>query len=100
MPTYDTLSEAVNDLQKRGYTYDLQAGGHCLVCDSKGVSLDPQEFHIDEFHRFEGFTNPEDQSIVYAISSEKHDVKGILVSAYGPDANSMTQDMVRKLAMH
>jgi hypothetical protein len=100
MPAYDTLSQAVNDLQKRGYTDDLQLGGDCLVCDAKGVSLDPHEFHIDEFHRFEGFTNPEDQSIVYAISSEKHDLKGILVSAYGPDASSMTQDLVRKLATH
>ena len=100
MPSYDTLSEAVNDLQKRGYSHDLQLGGDCVICRSKGVNLDPDDFQIDEFHRFEGFTNPEDQSIVYAISSEKHGVKGILVNAYGHDANSLTQDLVRKLATH
>jgi len=100
MPSYSTLSEAVNDLQLRGYTDDLQLGGQCVVCNVKGKSLDPAEFHIDEFHRFEGNSDPEDQSIVYAISSEKHDVKGLLVNAYGPDANSMTQELVRKLATH
>ncbi|MCW5898518.1 MAG: phosphoribosylpyrophosphate synthetase [Flavobacteriales bacterium] len=100
MPAYDTLSQAVNDLQRRGYTDDLQLGGHCVVCGVKGRSLDPAEFHIDEFHRFEGDTNPEDQSIVYAISSELHDVKGLLISAYGMDASAMTQEMVRKLATH
>lgn len=100
MTAYSTLSEAVNDLQRRGYADDLQLGGHCVVCGVKGVSLDPAEFHIDEFHRFEGDSNPEDQSIVYAISSEKHDVKGILISAYGADASPMTQEMVRKLATH
>ncbi len=100
MSAYTTLSEAVNDLQRRGYKHDLQLGGHCLVCNAKGRTLDPDEFRIDEFHRFEGDSNPEDQSIVYAISSEKHDLKGILVNGYGPEASDMTQDLVRKLATH
>lgn len=100
VPAYSTLSEAVNDLQRRGYTDDLQLGGHCVVCDARGLSLDPEEFQIDEFHRFEGNSDPEDQSIVYAISSAEHGLKGVLVNAYGPDASSMTQEMVRKLATH
>ena len=100
MFTYSTLSEAVNDLQRRGYTDDLQVNGQCLVCDAKGASLDPAEFEIDEFHRFEGNSDPEDQSIVYAISSAKHGVKGILVNAFGPSASALTQEMVAKLATH
>ena len=91
MHAYSTLSEAVNDLQRRGYTDDLTADGHCLVCNARG---------INEFHRFEGMSDPEDQSIVYAISSKDHAIKGILVNAYGPDASSFTQEMVRKLATH
>lgn len=100
MPAYSTLSEAVNDLQRRGYTDDLQFGGQCLVCSVKNASFDPAEFEIDEFHRFEGNSDPEDQSIVYAISSVTHQVKGLLINAYGPDASSMTQELVRKLATH
>lgn len=98
--TYSTLSDAVDDLQRRGYTDDLQLAGHCVVCDGRGVSLDPEAFEIDEFHRFEGNSDPEDQSVVYAISSKNGGVKGILVNAYGPDASSLTQEMVRKLATH
>ncbi len=100
MPAYTTLSEAVDDLQRRGYTDDLALGGHCLVCDASGISLDPAAFEIDEFHRFEGMSDPEDQSIVYAISSVDGRIKGILVNAYGPDAAPLTQEMVRKLATH
>lgn len=100
MLAYSTLSEAVNDLQRRGYIHDLTAAEKCLICDARGVHLDPAEFEIDEFHRFEGMSDPEDQSIVYAISSEKHGLKGVLVNAYGPDASSMTHEMVRKLATH
>ncbi len=98
MQAYTTLSEAVNDLQRRGYTDDLQLGGHCVVCGGKGMSLDPDDFQIDEFHRFEGNSDPEDQSIVYAIRSDKYALKGVLVNAYGADASPMTHEMVRKLA--
>lgn len=100
MPAYSTLSEAVNALQARGYTDDLVLAERCLVCDARSLSLDPEDFQIDEFHRFEGNSDPEDQSIVYAISSAKHGLKGILVNAYGPGASTLTQEMVRKLATH
>ncbi len=100
MTAYSTLSEAVNDLQRRGYTDDLVLAERRLVCNARSLSLDPDDFQIDEFHRFEGNSDPEDQSIVYAISSDKHGLKGILVNAYGPDASSLTQEMVKKLATH
>jgi hypothetical protein len=100
MHAYSTLSEAVNDLQRRGYTDDLAIAGHCVVCDARGVSLDPEAFEIDEFHRFEGISDPDDQSIVYAISSTDGHIRGILVNAYGPDASALTQEMVHKLATH
>lgn len=100
MRTYSTLSEAVTDLQRRGYTDDLALGGHCLVCDAHGISLDPAAFEIDEFHRFEGMNDPDDQSIVYAIRSKDGRIKGTLVNAYGPDASALTQEMVRKLGTH
>jgi hypothetical protein len=48
VPSYTTLSEAVNDLQRRGYTDDLVLAEKCLVCDARGLSLDPAEFEIDE----------------------------------------------------
>jgi hypothetical protein len=98
--SYETLSQAVNDLQRRGYTDELSLADHCVVCDGKKTELHPEDFHIDEFHRFEGNSDPEDQSIVYAISSKNHDIKGILVNAYGMDASAMTQEMVAKLATH
>lgn len=99
-PTYDTLSQAVNDLGRRGYTDDLALQEECLVCHGKSASLHPDEFQIDEFHRFEGASDPGDSSIVYAISSAKHNIKGILVNAFGADASRLTQLMVAKLSTH
>lgn len=97
---YATVSEAVNDLQRRGYTDELSLREHCVVCDGKKTELRPEDFHIDEFHRFEGDTDPADESIVYAISSSRHGIKGVLVNGFGPSASSLTQEMVAKLAMH
>lgn len=98
--TYDTLSQAVNDLQARGYTDDLTLHNECVICNGSNTALHPDDFSIDEFHRFEGESNPSDESIVYAISSAKHDVKGVLVNAFGPGASSLNQAMVAKLATH
>ena len=98
--SYDTLSQAVNDLQARGYTDDLTLHEECVICNGNNVTLKPEDFNIDEFHRFEGESNPSDESIVYAISSTKHDVKGVLVNAFGPGASSLNQAMVSKLATH
>ncbi|MBL0126961.1 MAG: phosphoribosylpyrophosphate synthetase [Flavobacteriales bacterium] len=100
MAAYDTLSQAVNDLQRRGYTDELMIGGHCLICKTKNATLHPEDLHIDEFHRFEGSTDPSDQSIVYAISSVDRRIKGILVNGFGPSASDMTQELVAKLATH
>ena len=57
-------------------------------------------FTVDEYHRFEGASNPSDNSIVYAIHSNDG-VKGVLVDAYGMYSESLTEDMARKLrVMH
>lgn len=93
---YPTLSGALNDLKKRGYTEDFNLKENCIVCASNSQELKPEEFYIDEVHRFEGMSNPADNSVVYAISSS-NGVKGVLVDAYGPYAEAITPEMARKL---
>lgn len=96
---YDTVSEAVNDLIKRGYTTDfsIHPEQDCLVCNTTGVSLSPEEFEIDETHRFEGNTDPGDEMIVFAISSKKHNIKGTVVNAYGMYSDSRISKLVERL---
>lgn len=94
------MSEAVNDLQKRGYTHDFNIEGGCLVCAGPPQRLEPDEFEIDEVYRFEGDTDPGDANIVYAISSTKSGIKGILVNAYGIYADSLSAELVEKLGRH
>lgn len=97
--SYDTVSEAVNDLVKRGYTTDfsLSTEKECLVCRKTSVELGKDDFQIDEIYRFEGETDPGDEMIVYALSSSKFNIKGIVVNAYGMYADSQNSKIVRHL---
>jgi hypothetical protein len=97
MITYETVVEALNDLKERGYSYDFNLSPTCLVC-GEGIQLQPTEFDIVEVHRFEGMTDPADSSIVYAIESH-HGMKGTLIDAYGAYSDSLSADMVKKLAI-
>ena len=97
MISYDTVSEAVNKLKKRGYDLDFNLEENCLVCNEKKFAID--DFEITEVYRFEGNTDPADEAVVYAIES-KDGLKGVLVSGYGISAEGMSAEMAKKLAMH
>lgn len=53
---------------------------------------------MDEFHRFEGMSSTDDNSIAFAITSDKG-VKGVLVDAYGVYASNLNDDMIKKLSI-
>ncbi len=78
-----TLSEILNKLKEEGYTMDFNLKQNCLVCQGNALEVHPDDFQIDRHFRFEGQSDPDDQAIVYAISSEKHGLKGVLVNGYG-----------------
>lgn len=94
---YDTLSEAIDDLRTRGYSEDYNLKTDCLECRARRFEMNPSDFIVDGVYRFEGDSNPDDSSILYAISSEKYDSKGILLDAYGTYADQISPELVEKL---
>lgn len=96
MRTYETLSEAINDLVKRGFTYDFNMAPKCIECKELDLKFSPELFEIVEFYRFEGMTNPDDQSILYAIDTG-NGIKGTLVDAYGAYSDALSFEMLQKL---
>ena len=97
MENYETLVDATNDLFKRGYTANLSLDEDSVNDKEQGIEMQHDEFEIDEFYRFEGQSNPSDMAIVYAISSEKHNLKGVLINAYGVYADNANAALVAKL---
>lgn len=98
--SYGTLSQTVNGLKADGYTVDFNVRHDCLVCDTTGAELKPEEFQIDKVYRFEGPSDPADEAVVYAISSPQTGLKGTLVDGYGISSDPRSAAMVEKLAEH
>jgi hypothetical protein len=97
MTTYNNLVEATNDLMKRGYTENLSLEGDTIDDKEKNIHMTADDFVIDEFYRFEGPSNPSDMSIVYAVTSDKYSLKGVLINAFGTYANTSSSAIQAKL---
>src|SRR5574338_1508868 len=87
---FGTLSQTIEGLKKEGYTMDFNINRECLACHKTNTTLSADEFQIDVFYRFEGEANPDDEAVVYAISSPKYGVKGVLVNAFGLYADDVS----------
>lgn len=97
MAEYNTLSEGIDILRKEGYTEDFNLKQNCLECCNGEYSIFHDEFKIDKVYRYEGDSNPDDEAILYAISSDKYKLKGVLVNGYGISSDDVTDEMLAKL---
>lgn len=97
MESFDTLVEGINELRKQGYVEDFNLKQNCIECRNGQFKIFHNEFEIDKFFRFEGESNPADSSILYAISSDKYKLKGVLINAYGIYSEPVTDEMLNKL---
>ncbi|MGB3616712.1 MAG: phosphoribosylpyrophosphate synthetase [Catalinimonas sp.] len=80
---FETLVQAINNLNQRGYTGQFQfEDGKMSFAHASDKAFEPEELAIVEYHRFEGDSATGDMSVVYAIETEAGE-KGTLVDAYG-----------------
>ena len=100
MHTMTTVSEVLSKLKSEGYTVDFNLKENCLVCGGDTPDIDPEDFVVDRHFRSEGVSDPGDEAIVYAISSEKHGLKGTLINAYGVYSDPLSARMIKALAAH
>ena len=76
------LERLVNKLEAQGFTdqYKVEKGRLCDVTNKKKYK--PADVKAVNFYRFEGISDPDDTSILYAIETVDGR-KGTLVDAYG-----------------
>lgn len=90
MDSPETLSLCISELNRQGYVADLNR-------PDASIWREPGAFDIDAVYRFEGLTDPADQAILYAITSDKFGIKGVLVNGYGLSADTPTADLAQQL---
>jgi hypothetical protein len=97
-PEYMTMTEALKGLRSRGFTTNFAFLHHAFCAVESGKTFKPEELTIREHHRFEGISDPDDESVVYAV--ETHDgLRGTIVDAYGIYANSELEAFLEKVNM-
>ena len=98
--SYGTLSQTIDGLKGEGYTMDFNIHEECIVCHQQNTVLSADDFEIDKVYRFEGESNPDDEAVLYALSSPRFGVKGILVNGYGISADEASSVLIEKLQQH
>ncbi len=90
MPTPDTVTEAVVFLASEGYVDDFRLCGEGILDPGTGAAHPVATATVDYTFRFEGPSDPGDQAIVLGVHCVGWGRKGVIVSAYGPDAEPET----------
>ena len=91
---YATVTDAIEQLRKQGFTCDFNLKENQLLVDEKSYSAD--EFEIVDVYRYEGASDPGDEATVYALASSSG-VKGILVSGYGASSDEASEETLQRL---
>jgi hypothetical protein len=92
----NTMVDCVNSLVLQGFTEDFKARDGGLESLSTRRLYKPEETRILNFYRFEGESDPADNSILYAIETADGK-RGTLVDAYGPYADSKVTKFVHQV---
>jgi hypothetical protein len=83
----ETVLDAVRLLEAEGYSGDFvvgEAGVHGRECRVSHVA---EHALVDRVYRFEGPSDPDEEAIVFALRCPACDVRGTLVSGFGPGAD-------------
>jgi hypothetical protein len=89
------LAEGIQRLEILGFTENLSIRYDHFEARSGEVKLYPGDFKIDGMLRFENSSDPDDQSILYAVSSRDGKVKGAHVESYGLYHEELSPEMLK-----
>ena len=91
-----TLSEQVDKVVSLGYKENFRVVNVALTSHKASHPYKADQIVISTFYRFEGYSNPDDNSILYLI--ETHDgKKGTLVDSYGSAADEKISQFIRQV---
>jgi len=85
---------AIECLDREGFTEHFAVDGASLRGLEGGKAFRPDEVVIRKLARFEGVSDPDDMSIVYAIES-RDGTRGTLVDAFGVYSDPLVADFLK-----
>lgn len=91
-----TLASCSNMLYKKGYTVQFKALNAGIQSLETDVVFLPDDVKITNFYRFEGESDPSDNSILYAIETNSGE-KGTLTDGYGIYYNPKISEFIKEV---
>ena len=89
-----SLSVCLNQLLEDGFKENFKVTGNGIQSIETNRIYAPAQIHVVDFYRFEGASDPDDNSILYAIQTQDG-AKGTLADAYGAYADSRIDDFMK-----
>jgi len=93
----ETPAHAVERLHAGGYAHDFVADRFGLRDVATGLLHAPETLVIDEVVRYEGQSDPGDETIIYALRDKDGRVRGVYSAAYGPAADPLDAEIMSRL---
>jgi hypothetical protein len=92
----NTLTATIDHARLQGYTENFIVTDAGLCVEAKNKCFSPTQVVIVDFFRFEGESDPGDESVLYVIETVDGTL-GILVDAYGLYANETINRFIQSV---
>ena len=97
MDAPETVLDAVRGLEALVYTDQLIVVADGVNCGSCGSHHAPEHLVVTHTFRFEGPSDPDEEAIVFGVGCPVCGVQGIIVSAYGPEADPALFEVIGRI---
>jgi hypothetical protein len=86
---YTTVLEALEDLREKGFHHDFNI-------HHEAITANPNEYTVVHVYRYEGDSDPDEESVVYGIISISGE-KGVFVAGFSPNSENQAALILEKL---
>lgn len=88
---YASVLKALEELKTLGFTVDFNLR-------EEDIMHYPHNYEIQHIYRYEGESNPDDEAIVYGITSNTGE-KGVFVAGFAPNSENEAAKVLHKLSI-
>lgn len=92
----ETMVSVIQKLDEEGYNTQFMATKEGLKSLKTNRIYKSEEIKVENYYRFEGESNPDDNSIVYAINAGNNE-KGILTDSYGSYSDEWAGEFMKQV---
>lgn len=86
---YTTVLEALDDLKEKGFHHDFNLY-------HEAIKENPNDYTVEHIYRYEGDTDPDEESVVYGIISINGE-KGVFVAGFSANSDNEAAMILEKL---